>query len=414
MTCRQTNSSLPNPLQEPGPDPSVTLPPHEALARLIRMQIEEDGPIPFDRFMEYALYHPEFGYYTRHDRDVRAGAQGDFITAPTLSPLFGAALARFVAAAWERLGKPLSWWYVEAGAGTGALSRPLLAALKESHGAAAHGMHVALTDQHPGHRALAERNLKQVVPEGRLHVSDSLPRLEGRPTVIIANELLDNLPVRLLYHRAEGWAERCVTILPDGGFTWADTPAPETLKEWVASFGVEPPTNHQVEIPVGTRDWLERMTKELDDAPSVLLLIDYGEVARDLLSEPRPQGTVMAYERHEQDRDVLREPGNRDVTAHVNWSAVARAARDQGWHEIGYTKQGAFLADLGLLEEAARIGGSVSSESQFAALQAVKEVLLPGGMGESFKVLGVVRGADAEGSWPGFADRRHVDPPPRG
>lgn len=392
----------------------MTLPAHEALARLIRMQIDEDGPMPFDRFMEYALYHPQHGFYTDPTSRARAGAHGDFITAPTLTPLFGNALARFVATAWERLGKPLSWWYVEAGAGVGALSRPLVEALQRDHGAAAHGMHVALTDQHPEHLQAARRHLSPVLPAARLHIADALPRVEGRPIVVVANELLDNLPVRLLYQRAEGWAERCVTTRPTGGFDWVDTPAPESMKEWVAAFEMESPKDHQVEMPVGARDWLEGIEKAVDDAPVVLLLIDYGETARDLLTEPRPQGTLTAYEAHQQDRDVLRDPGKRDITSHVNWTAIARIAEETGWRVLGYTKQGSFLAGLGLFDDAARLGQNMSSEVQFAALQAVKDVMLPGGMGESFKVLTLTRNMDpGDAPWPGLSDLRPIDPRPR-
>lgn len=395
----------------------VSTAPPAALARLIRMQIEEDGPIPFDLFMEYALYHPEHGYYRQHEVEARAGPQGDFITAPTLTPFFGAALAHFVAAAWERLGKPLSWWYVEAGGGTGALSQPLVRVMKAEHGAAAHGMHVALTDQFPEHLRAARQGLTSLLPEHRFRVGQDVPHVDGHPVVLVANELLDNLPVRLLYHRAEGWVERCVSTRDDGGFEWADTPAPESLKRWVADFGIDCPVDHMVEVPVGARDWLHEVTKRVGDAPAAMVLIDYGETARDLLGEPRPMGTLTAFERHQQDRDVLRDPGTRDVTAHVNWTAIARMAEKEGWHLVGYTKQGGFLAGLGLLETVAQLGSSVESEEQFAAMQAVKDVLLPGGMGESFKVMGLVRNlpkdADTNAPWPGFGESRPVDPQPR-
>lgn len=394
----------------------MAIPHPDALSRLVRMQIEEDGPIPFDLFMDYALYHPEHGYYTQAGTRTRAGPQGDFITAPTLTPLFGAALARFVATAWERLGRPLSWWFVETGGGTGALSAPLVRALKTHHGAAAHGMHVALTDQHPEHRAQAQEALRDLLPEGRVHLGSEIPQTEGRPVVLVANELLDNLPVRLLHHRDDGWVERCVGARPDGGFEWADQPAPKALEEWVDSFEVPSPSDHLVELPVGARDWLQATTRRLGDAPAVLLLIDYGETARDLLGEPRPLGTLTAYHGHQQDRDVLASPGTRDITAHVNWTAIARIAEKEGWRPLGFTKQGSFLAGLGLLEAAAGLGGSVSTEEQFAALQAIKDVLLPGGMGESFKVLGLVRGVATipDEVWPGFGESRSVDPAPRG
>jgi SAM-dependent MidA family methyltransferase len=209
--------------------------------------------------------------------------------------------------------------------------------------------------------------------------------------------------------------ERCVTIAAGGGFEWVDTPAPDSLKTWVDGFGVDPPTGHQVEVPVGAHDWLGRVTKEIGDAPAVLLLIDYGETARDLVGEPRAMGTLMAYGSHRQDRDVLRDPGTRDITAHVNWTDIARTGDRLGWKTLGYTKQGLFLSELGFVEEVARLGESVSNEVQFAALQAVKEVLLPGGMGETFKVLGLARdlGGETDDPWPGFGDSRPLGPPPR-
>lgn len=362
--------------------------------------------------MRLALYHPRAGYYAGASAS-RAGPEGDFVTAPTTTPLFGAALARFVAAAWTRLGKPLSWSLIEVGAGTGALAGPMIAALRKDHGAAAHGMHVTLVDANPTHREVAARRLQTEVPALRCIVTSELPKHIPGPTIVIANELLDNLPVRLLARQDGKWMHRCVGLDAKGAFTFVDEAAPQTLVSWAEAHGISSPDNHQVEVCCGAEEWLNELNAHLGDPPAVVLLIDYGETARDLFGEPRPTGTLTAFHAHKQDKSVLEAPGTKDITSHVNWTAVARHANSIGFDLVGYTQQSSFLTGLGLMDDVAQLAGQVTSPESMATFHAAKEILVPGGLGERFKVMALTKGLASTPDWPGFQDARPVDPRPR-
>lgn len=387
----------------------------DGLAARLRRTIRDEGPMRFDRFMQAALYDPASGYYTAHRDRPRAGAAGDFITAPTLSPLFGAALARAVADAWDKRGRPARWWLMEAAGGTGALMAPLLDALADEHPEAHAGIEVVLADLDPAHRAAAEKVLGDRLPPERRHVGDTLVDPAGRPVVLLANELLDNLPVRILRRVGGAWKERRVDVRDDGTFGWSDTDAPQDLVAWADAFDLPVPDDHCIEVPVGAHHWLEETTARLGDAPALMLLIDYGMTALELFTEPRRAGTLTAFAGHEQSMDVLEDPGTHDITHQVDFTAVARKAGTLGWTPVGYTTQSSFLMDLGLMEDAARLGAEVRDERAFARMEALKQVLLPGGMGERFKVLGLSRdGPPAATPLRGFARRRPLDPRPRG
>ncbi|MBW3583666.1 MAG: SAM-dependent methyltransferase [Euryarchaeota archaeon] len=385
------------------------------LLERIRTEIREEGPMRFDRFMALALYDEAEGYYGG-GAGTRAGTEGDFVTAPTLTPWFGATVARFASAVWERLGKPDAWHIVEAAAGTGALAIPLLERLREEAPAAYGALRYTLVDVDPAHRDAARRGLQTHIEAGHVEVVETLPKSVG-PTLVLANELLDNLPVRLLRRRAEAWWERLVALddskEQDVRFVWHEAPAPQDLIDQVESFGIPVPDGQLVEVPVGAEAWLQEITDKTEP-PTFLLLVDYGEVARDLLGEPRPEGTLRTYSGHRKDLPVLEYPGSRDITTHVSWTAAARAAERLGWKVHGFATQSAFLRDLGLLQTAAGLAATVQDEAGMASLAALKEILLPGGMGEDVKVLCLERAVPQDGRLPGFSNVRPVDPRPRG
>lgn len=384
------------------------------LERRLVEQIRAEGPLRFDAFMQAALYDLEHGFYSGTEAGVRTGEAGDFVTAPMLTPVFASALARFCVRAWQKMGEPRDWLLVEPGGGTGELLAGIVRALEGLDEEARRGVRAVLVDASPAHREQAKRNLSQVLRGSRVEVTDALPAVDA-PAVVLANELLDNLPVRLLVRREGAWWERVVDASEQGGLAFSTVPADEGLVEWVEGFGVPVPEDHQVEVPVGVGSWFGQVTGAVGKHPVVMVLVDYGEVARDLLGEPRPWGTMQAYEAQRSDRDVLVRPGKRDVTVHVNWSAVGRIAQEAGWGVVAFADQFSFLSGLGAVEEAVRLAQEEASVEAMERLSALKEVLLPGGMGESVKVLVLSRGLRGakDASWAGLDRVRELEPAPR-
>lgn len=336
ISRRRHRRTLPTPLD------------HVLLARIAR-----EGPLPFSEFMQAALLDPEHGYYAR---GPRIGPEGDFSTAAN-QPLFARSLARQAADAWDILGRPDPFRLLEVGGGSGDLAAgirewiakdPLLARVTR----------FALVDPSPAFAAAQRARGFEVLP--------SLSHLPPAPTFLVANEVLDACPVRLF---VAGGLERRVTAA-DGRLAFVD----------VAADDAPPvPEGCIVEVPVGLEALLAEVARVL--SPGVALFVDYGD---DPVT-PRPGGSIRAFARHRVESDLLSEPGTRDLTADVDFGRVRRAANACGLSEAGYTTQGRFLAALGILDDLGDLG--------FDGPLVAKSLILPGGMGERFKVLALARGA---------------------
>lgn len=326
-------------------------------------RIAREGPLPFSEFMEAALYHPEHGYYAQ---GPAIGAEGDFYTSASLPP-FAWALARQARDAWERLGRPDPFRIVELGGGTGALATRLRDEIARDD-ELAKAARLVLVERAAGLAAAQRARGFDVV--ARL---DDLP---PAPTLLVANEVLDALPVRLFL---PGRRERRVGE-SRGRLAFVDVPAGDAPD--VAS-GLR-------EVAVGLDALLAGVARVV--APGYALLVDYGERG----PSPRPDGTLRAFAEHRVEADLLAEPGRRDLTADVDFAAVEAAAARAGLAPLGFTTQGRFLVALGLLEHAAREQGRGDPQPMLQA----KTLVLPGGMGERFKVLAL--GRDAAGPLAGF------------
>jgi SAM-dependent MidA family methyltransferase len=344
------------------------------------------GWLPFERFMALALYEPGLGYYANASRKFGALPQhgSDFITAPELTPLFGRTLARQVAQALSATGTREVW---EFGAGSGALACQLIEGLAE------------LGQPLDGYRivdlsgALRERQRAALAAHAdRVQWIDALPeRFEG---VVVGNEVLDAMPVTLLARVGGSWFERGVALQGER-FTWADRPT-----------HLRPPRD----VP-GEHDYLteihpqaEAFVRTLGDrlARGAAFLIDYGFPEAEYYHPQRAMGTLVAHRAHQRDDDVLDAPGEKDITAHVNFTGIALAAQDVGLDVIGYTGQGRFLLNAGLVDLARDAGVRENA----AMLKLVNEHE----MGELFKVIALAPRASSAGWVPlGFAsgDRTH-------
>jgi len=362
----------------------MTAPPSALTGRLtphIRQQIAAQGGwIGFDRFMELALYTPGLGYYANASPKLGAMPAGgsDFVTAPELSPVFGQVMAAQVAEALERTGTREVW---EFGAGTGALAAQLLDTL------GARVERYTIVDLSGSLRARQQERLAAHAP--RVHWADALPaRFEG---VVVGNEVLDAMPVQLIVRKGGVWHERGVAWTGDA-FAWEDRPT-----------ALRPP----VEVE-GAHDYLtelhaqgEAFIRTLGDrlARGAVLLADYGFGESEYYHPQRHMGTVMCHRAHQADADPLADVGAKDITAHVNFTAMAVAAQEAGFEVLGYTTQAHFLINCGLLSKLELL-------AQMGRAQAAK-LMMEHEMGELFKVLLLAKG----GPWGalGFArgDRTH-------
>jgi SAM-dependent MidA family methyltransferase len=371
------------PAHEPPSPESVSV--STALHERVGTAIASNGGwLPFDRFMELVLYSPGLGYYARDSRQFgrMPGSGSDFVTAPELSPLFGRALAAQVAQALDATGCDEVW---EFGAGSGALAAQLLQTLGER----VRAYHVVELSA-----ALRQRQQQRLQPLSQaVQWHDRLPdRFCG---VVVGNEVLDAMPVQLLHWDGEAWFERGVVTAADGaGLAWQDRPT-----------ALRPPAERSVFLPGAVTEihpqaeaFVRTLAERLECGAA--FFIDYGFPEQEYYHPQRHGGTLMCHRAHVADTDPLVALGDKDITAHVNFSGVALAAQDAGLQVLGYTSQARFLLNCGMAERMV--------EADVRTRAAAQPLILEHEMGELFKVVGLATGAgfDALGFTAG--DRSHT------
>jgi len=330
------------------------------LARLKKEIDANQGWIAFVRYMELALYEPGLGYYAGGAQ--KFGREGDFVTAPELGSLFGRTLARQL----EELAHPI----LEFGAGSGALADTLLSQ---------HAFDYRIVEVSPQLQARQHTRLG-----ARAQWLERLPeRIRG---VVIANEVADAMPVHAVAWRAQGIMERGVT-LSDEQLTWKERAASGELLEEAKRIQVEAP--YESEIGLVARAWMREIAARLDEG--AIFIFDYGFPRREYYHPQRAAGTLMCHHRHRAHGDVFAHPGEEDITAHVDFTALAGAAVDAGLEVLGYATQAQFLVNCGITDVLGE--ANVENALHYAPLAAEAQKLLsPAEMGELFKVLAVGRG----------------------
>ncbi len=389
-------------LQElPPPDPDAAV--HSArLQDLIRAEIAAaGGSISFAHYMELALYAPGLGYYSAGAR--KFGAGGDFVTAPEISPLFGRCMARQCQQVLQHLSEGD---ILEIGAGTGALAADLLGEL-EALGRLP-GRYLILevsADLRERQRMLLRERLPaHLLP--RVHWLDRLPGA-GFQGVIVGNEVLDAVPIRRFRWTGQGVRELRVGW-QDGRFVWREEPAEPPLAAAVASIRGEVgegwPEDYASEINLGLAPWIWELGARL--ARGLILLIDYGYPRREYYHPQRATGTLMCHYRHRAHPDPLILTGLQDITAFVDFTAVAEAGVAAGLDVMGYTTQAHFLLGCGL-DALLASSDLEDSRSHLELTRQAKVLMLPGEMGERFKAIALARGIEVP--LVGFAlqDHRH-------
>jgi SAM-dependent MidA family methyltransferase len=364
----------------PLPPPDIDASRHsETLGRRIAEEIRAGGGwVSFARYMELALYAPGLGYYSAGAR--KFGAAGDFVTAPETSPLFAATLAVQV----EQVMACSAPRVVEAGPGSGALAAGLLLEL-DRRGALPE--RYELLEVSPELRQRQAETLCSRVPHLASRVSwlDELPRRFAG--AVIANELLDALPVHVAAWTEDGILERGVALAQDGSLRWAEQPASGTLLATARCLPVEAP--YVSEIGLAARAWIGTWAASVE--AGALLLIDYGFPRREYYHPQRSAGTLMCHYRHHAHGDPFHLPGLNDITAHVDFTAIAEAGVDRGLELYGYTSQAQFLLNCGITGLLARTPPERSADYLRLAAGA-QRLLSPSEMGELFKVMAMGRG----------------------
>ena len=366
-------------LPAPAPD---ALAASQSLQQLIATEIEAlGGAMAFSRFMELALYAPRLGYYS--GGASKLGASGDFTTAPEISPLFGASLARAAAAIIAQSAPDI----IEFGAGTGKLARDVLAFL------AAMGVEVnsyTIIELSGELRARQQEALKDL-PVVRW--VDGFPeRFSG---VVLANEVLDAMPVELVVRKDGAWQHQMVTV-ENGEFAFVQQPLPPGLAAHVARQipnADDLPDGYLTEIHPVAEGFMASLAGMMKDGRGAAILLDYGFPAREYYLDQRMGGTLMCHYRHHSHPDPFYLPGLQDITAHVDFTAMALAAQDAGLDVLAYMNQSSFLLGCGIGE----LLQAFDPEDALRYLpqsKAVQKLVAPSEMGELFKVLVVGKDVD--------------------
>lgn len=380
-------------LPRPAPDAAQ----HSArVAAHIRAEIGRSGGwIAFARYMALALYAPGLGYYMAGARKL--GADGDFVTAPELGPLFGHTVARQVAQGLEAAGGDI----LEIGAGSGALAASVLEALERLDRLPANYLILELS---PALRARSRDTLAARVP----HLLERVAWLNGLPPalsgVVLGNEVLDAMPVNIVRTHAGAVEEAGVALAPDGErFEWAHRPATGEVADAARALAL--PDGYTTEIGLVARGFVASVAAMLERG--LALFIDYGFPRAEYFHPQRRGGTLMCHYRHRAHGDPFFLPGLQDITAHVDFTGIAEAAHGAGADVLGYATQAQFLINCGLTEVMGRV--PPEDTRRYAPLAgAANRLTSPAEMGELFKAIAFGRGIDAPLVGFRAGDRRHT------
>ncbi len=358
----------------------------EKLIALIKSEIDKKGGvISFQRYMELALYAPGLGYYAAGS--IKLGEEGDFITAPEISPLFSQALANAILPIIDS-----QQIILEVGAGRGRMAADILVYLKQQNKLPKEYWILELSaDLRQRQKSIIEKSIPEFID--KVKWLDTLP--EQFSGVVLANELLDAMPVQL-FQKAEKGINEVNVIWLDDKFVFQFNPNTDDrlmarVTDIEAELEIELAAGYVSEINFAAEDWLKSIAERLQQG--VIVLIDYGFPRHEYYHAQRKQGTLMCHYRHRTHPDAFVYPGLQDITAHVDFTSMADAALEANLQVIGYTNQVSFLMGAGLLE-LADIENESDTKQQMETASQIKKLTLPHEMGELFKVIGFSKNCD--------------------
>jgi SAM-dependent MidA family methyltransferase len=357
---------------------------HPELVAAIAAEIAASGPIPFARFMELALYHPQFGYYMRPPESgaERIGWNGDFYTSSDVHPILGQTLARQAEQIDAILGYPGPFTVVEMGPGKGLLARDFLTTIDRQQSPLRHRLRYVLIERSPAMRALQQEQLRPWLHQpGQITWVEDLASLAPHSVVglMFSNELPDAFPV----HRIEmvgGELQEIFVDVRDGRFVECLKPlSTSTLSNYFQRINVRLSAGYRTEINLQALDWMKQVAGSLDRG--IVLTIDYGHTAHDLYGPDRSKGTFLCYYSQMASEDPYIRVGLQDMTAHVDFTSLATVGEEAGLSVTGFTNQMSFLMGLGVEEMIGRL------DPESPEFRAALHLLKPEGMGRTFKIL---------------------------
>lgn len=358
--------------------PSDALNHSNKLLTQIKDRIAQTGALSFAEYMELALYAPGLGYY--NCGTTKFGPAGDFITAPEISPLFGQCISNQIASIFPEISNPD---ILEFGGGTGSLAYAIMKDLEQKQSLPNHYYFLELSAD------LRERQ-QQYLNEMLPHLYDRFVWLNQLPEifngVMLANEVLDAMPVHRFAVAQHQFTEISVDCKA-AELVESSTPAQPALIDAISALQISFTDGYTSELNLNINPWISALSKILNQG--LILLIDYGYPRAEYYHPDRSMGTLMCHYRHQTHSNYFLWPGLQDITAHVDFTAVAEAAVDNNLDIAGFTSQANFLLSCGLLEMAANL--EEDTLMQYQTSQAIKRLILPSEMGELFKVMALTR-----------------------
>lgn len=361
------------------------------LERNLIARIKREGALTFRAFMQAALYDREHGYY--NTARLKIGPEGDYYTSSNVHPAFGAALARSFVELWgETLcDEAEQVTIVEMGAGTGQLASDILTAMRDEHPAIFDRLLYVIVELSP---AMLRRQRDKLVRFDELIEWRRIEEIESHPLagIFFSNELVDAMPVHRVRF-ARGRIEELYVISklarePDEkdrlAFIW-DKPSTDKLAEYIERIGVPLREDQIIEINLDATLWLARLSRAI--RRGFLVTVDYGDVASHLYGPERAGGTLRSFYKHRLVDSPLALVGEQDITASVNFTALMQYGRDFGFETVSYERQTAFLIRMGLIERIAAMYGASDSVDDLKQRLAIKNLFVPGGASDNFRVL---------------------------
>ena len=355
----------------------------EELTLQLQQQIDSAAGITFAKFMEQALYHPEYGYYTA-ERE-RIGKKGDFFTSSSVHSCFGRLIARQLEQMWQLLGRG-DFVIVEQGAGEGHLCLDILDALSETAPEFYDYLEYRLIEISPDNRQRQEELLQHHLSSGRVTWCE-LADIQEIQGCFISNELLDAFPVHLIEKHA-GELREIYVVNKDGCFSEELRPlSSHSIEEYFQSVNIEPAEGNRCEVNLAAGDWISQVAGALQRG--FVLTIDYGYLAEELYAPYRHAGTLLCYHQHQTNENPYQRVGGQDITAHIDFTSLQKVGEQHNLETLYFGQQYQFLMGLGFLEMLIELESRETDPAKAQALRMnLKTLILPeGGMGESFKVL---------------------------
>ena len=353
------------------------------LRHCIIEEIRRNGPLKFSRYMELCLYEPELGYYSRSRE--KFGKAGDFYTSSDVHAVFGRLLARQFEEMWRVLDSPSRIDLIELGPGRGLFARDVLDWSAKQFPEFARALRYSLVEQSAHLRERLCERLSDPVAEGKCAIFGTLEEAAGRAgenVIVFGNEFFDALPVEVVDNRGavrvDAAGERFVeTFVP---------PSPEE-QAFLDRYSVHPEEGERVEVPLSSLEWMDRIAQALRNRRGFVVLIDYGYTREEQLAG-RHRDTIMTYRQHVATPSPYQAPGEQDITAHVNFTALQARGVESGLEQIELVTQCQFLIGIGEATEFADAFQDcrLPQERAKVALQ-LKHLISPEGMGETFQVL---------------------------